>query len=219
MDKQANNVMYLSGEIVSEPKLSYTGHDDCFYDFELSIKRLSGKTDTVPITCPGKLMASGTIQKGVRIRVAGEFRSYNKLEGGRSRLILQGFVRRLAMEESADDMNNVALNGYICKPPAYRTTPLDREITDVLIAVHRPNGKSDYIPCVVWGRNARFVRDLCVGDSVALVGRIQSREYEKKTSNGSPTTRTAYEVSVSKIVAHGAEEAIDVERIFTRGDE
>ena len=142
------------------------------------------------------------------------FRSYNKLEGNRSRLMLTVFVREIMDVAPAKNPNSIVLSGYICKPPVYRTTPFNREIADLLVAVNRAYNKSDYIPCIAWGRNARFVQNLKVGDRVALSGRIQSREYQKRLSETDVVTMTAYEVSVSKLAAFEDGENFDLDGEF-----
>ena len=152
---------------------------------------------------------------GSELCALGQFRSYNKLEEGRSRLMLTVFVREIADASPAKNPNSIVLSGYICKPPVYRTTPFNREIADLLVAVNRAYNKSDYIPCIAWGRNARFVRNLQVGDKIALSGRIQSREYQKKLSEYEVKTMTAYEVSVSKLAAFDSAEDFDLEREFS----
>jgi single-stranded DNA-binding protein len=152
--------------------------------------------------------------KGKTLCALGQFRSYNKIEGGKSRLMLTVFIRELIDEIPNRNPNNVLLSGYICKPPVYRTTPFNREIADVLIAVNRAYNKSDYIPCIAWGRNARFVRGLAVGERIAVSGRIQSREYQKKYSETESKTMTAYEVSVSKLAAFESGEEFDIESEF-----
>ena len=162
---EKNNKVYVYGEIVSEAVFSHEVYGEGFYEFFVKVMRLSGQAD---------------IQPGSFICALGQFRSYNKLEGGKSRLMLTIFIRELLETQPGKNPNSIVLSGYICKPPVYRTTPFNREIADLLIAVNRSYNKSDYIPAIAWGRNARFVRNLAVGDRVALSGRIQSREYQKK---------------------------------------
>ena len=152
---------------------------------------------------------------GAPLCALGQFRSYNKLEGGRSRLMLTVFVRELLAPVPTQNPNSIVLSGYICKPPVYRTTPFNREIADLLLAVNRAYNKSDYIPCIAWGRNARFVQNLKVGDRVALSGRIQSREYVKRLSETQSVTMTAYEVSVSKLAAFDEDEDFDLDSEFS----
>ena len=136
------------------------------------------------------------------------------MENGKSRLMLTVFIRELLSSAPGKNPNSILLGGYICKPPIYRTTPFNREIADILIAVNRAYNKSDYIPCIAWGRNARFVKNLCVGDKIAVSGRIQSREYQKKLSETEMKTMTAYEVSVSKLAAFDSETDFDIDTEF-----
>ena len=176
--------------------------------------RLSGQADVLPVTISERLIEGHNLKPGATLCALGQFRSYNKLEGGRSRLMLTVFVRELLPEAPARNPNSIVLSGYICKPPVYRTTPFNREIADILIAVNRAYNKSDYIPCIAWGRNARFVRGLNVGDRIALSGRIQSREYQKRLSENEVKTMTAYEVSVSKLAAFDSAEEFDLDAEF-----
>jgi hypothetical protein len=176
--------------------------------------RLSGQADILPVTLSERLIQDGMLAKGKTICALGQFRSYNKLENGKSRLMLTVFVRELLTDLPEKNPNTILLSGYICKPPVYRTTPFNREIADVLVAVNRAYNKSDYIPCIAWGRNARFVKNLCVGDKIAISGRIQSREYQKKFSDTDVRTMTAYEVSVSKLAAFDSTEDFDIDTEF-----
>ena len=176
--------------------------------------RLSGQADILPVTISERLIQSSDLQVGSVISAVGQFRSYNKLEGGKSRLMLTVFVRELVEPSAEKNPNGIVLSGYICKPPVYRTTPFNREIADILLAVNRAYNKSDYIPCIAWGRNARFVQNLKVGDRVALSGRIQSREYQKRFSETDVVTMTAYEVSISKLAAFDEGENFDVDDAF-----
>ena len=176
--------------------------------------RLSGQADILPVTLSERLIQGAELGKGKSICALGQFRSYNKIENGRSRLMLTVFVRELLPELPDKNPNSILLSGYICKPPVYRTTPFNREIADVLVAVNRAYNKSDYIPCIAWGRNARFVKNLTVGDRIAISGRIQSREYQKKLSETDIRTMTAYEVSVSKLAAFDSTEDFDIDTEF-----
>lgn len=193
-----NNKVYLVGNIVSTPVFSHEIFDEKFYEFMLEISRLSDMRDTLPITVSEKLMKSVDLSIGHKIALNGQFRSYNKLMDEKSKLMLTVFVRDFCEIEESNP-NLVELKGYICKQPIYRTTPFSREICDLLVAVNRSYKKSDYIPCIAWGRNARFVRDTQVGQKLILSGRIQSREYTKKISETETITRVAYEVSINKI--------------------
>lgn len=209
-----NNKVFVSGEIVSDGVFSHEIYGEGFYEFFVSVKRLSGQADILPVTISERLIKGAELEKGSLISAIGQFRSYNKIEGGKSRLMLTVFVRELLEEFSEKNPNNILLSGYICKPPVYRTTPFNREIADLLIAVNRAYNKSDYIPCIAWGRNARFVKNLCVGDKVAISGRIQSREYQKRLSETDVRTMTAYEVSVSKLAAFDSADDFDIETEF-----
>ena len=210
----ANNKVYLTGEVITSPQYSHELYGEGFYEFFVKVMRLSGQADVLPITVSERLIAKGELQNGKHISAIGQFRSYNKIENGKSRLMLTVFLRELVDDDPDKNPNNILLSGYICKPPVYRTTPFNREIADVLIAVNRAYNKSDYIPCIAWGRNARFVKSLAVGDKIAVSGRIQSREYQKKLSDTESKTMTAYEVSVSKLAAFEDREDFDLETEF-----
>jgi single-stranded DNA-binding protein len=212
--REKNNKVYVMGEIVSDASFSHEVYGEGFYEFFVKVMRLSGQADILPVTLSERLIQGGALCKGKTICAVGQFRSYNKIEGGKSRLMLTVFVRELLDEEQGKNPNSVLLSGYICKPPVYRTTPFNREIADVLLAVNRAYNKSDYIPCIAWGRNARFVKNLSVGDKIAVSGRIQSRDYQKKLSETELKTMTAYEVSVSKLAAFDAGEEFDIESEF-----
>ncbi|MBR7100407.1 MAG: single-stranded DNA-binding protein [Clostridia bacterium] len=211
---EKNNKVYIMGEIVSDAVFSHEVYGEGFYEFFVKVMRLSGQEDILPVTVSERLIASGSLKQGATICALGQFRSYNKLESGKSRLMLTVFVRELLEEIPSRNPNSIVLSGYICKPPVYRTTPFNREIADLLIAVNRAYNKSDYIPCIAWGRNARFVRGLNVGDKIALSGRIQSREYQKRMSEEDVKIMTAYEVSVSKLAAFDSAEEFDLEAEF-----
>ena len=172
----------------------------------------------MPITISERLIESKKLEIGSKICAIGQFRSYNKIVDGKSRLMLTVFIRELCEDEYPQNPNNIALYGYICKPPIYRTTPFAREIADLLIAVNRAYNKSDYIPCIAWGRNARFVKNLAVGEKIALTGRIQSREYTKKISETESKVMTAYEVSVSRLAAYDNVETFDLFCDFGKKD-
>ena len=216
MNERENNKMRFCGEIVNEPKLTHTVLGEGFYEFNVRIMRLSGADDVIPVTISERLLYGVELEKGKKIHAVGQFRSYNKCEEDHSRLMLTAFVQDLLMGECDENVNSITLKGYLCKPPVYRTTPFDREIADVLIAVNRPNKRSDYIPCVAWGRNARFASTLSVGDQIAVSGRVQSREYQKKVSETETKTRTAYEVSISKIELCCGSDDVDIETDFVK---
>ena len=211
---EKNNKVYVMGEIVSDASFSHEVYGEGFYEFFVKVPRLSGQADILPVTLSERLIQGATLMRGKTLCAVGQFRSYNKIENGRSRLMLTVFVRELLEELPDRNPNSILLSGYICKPPVYRTTPFHREIADVLIAVNRAYNKSDYIPCIAWGRNARFVKNLQVGDKIAVSGRIQSREYQKKLSEEDIRTMVAYEVSVSKLAAFEEGEEFDIDSEF-----
>ena len=211
---EKNNKVYVMGEIVSDATFSHEVYGEGFYEFYVKVMRLSGQADILPVTLSERLIQGGMLGKGKILRALGQFRSYNKLENGKSRLMLTVFIRELLDELPEKSPNSILLSGYICKPPVYRTTPFNREIADVLIAVNRAYNKSDYIPCIAWGRNARFVKNLTVGDKIAVSGRIQSREYQKKLSETEIKTMTAYEVSVSKLAVFDSADDFDIDSEF-----
>lgn len=207
MTNLQNNNVTLAGKVVGEPIFSHEVFGEKFYEVTLAVKRLSGLEDLLPISVSEHLL-SDVFFEGNEVMVKGQFRSYNKVVDDKSKLMLTVFVRDVLPYDEGENPNVMELTGYICKPPVYRTTPFNREICDVLLAVNRQYNKSDYIPCIIWGRNARFAGNLPVGEHISIVGRVQSRNYQKKLSDESVITRTAYEVSVSKItvVAEQAEE-------------
>lgn len=195
-----NNRVFLSGRVAREPLYSHELFGEGFYEFYIEVKRLSGQTDVLPVTVSERIMNGVELSEGSPVALSGQFRSYNKLENEHSKLMLTVFVRDFIPYDAEEQNPNVVeLNGYICKPPVYRTTPFNREICDVLLAVNRGYNKSDYIPCIAWGRNARFVRDAEVGLNVVIGGRIQSRKYNKKLDDDTIEERVAYELSVGKI--------------------
>lgn len=210
---EKNNKVYVYGRIVSEATFSHEVFGEGFYEFYVEVKRLSGQADILPVTISERLMTDD-MYVGATICALGQFRSYNKIEDGRSRLMLTVFIRELLEAQPCKNPNSIVLSGYICKPPVYRTTPFNREIADLLIAVNRSYNKSDYIPAIAWGRNARFVSGLAVGDKIALSGRIQSREYQKKQPDETFVVMTAYEVSVSKLAAFDDESDFDIDEEF-----
>lgn len=197
-EQMQNNKVFLTGTVVSEPEFSHEMMGEGFYDFSLAVKRLSGQDDIIPVTISERLMEGVDFGVGAQIGAIGQFRSYNKPVGERSKLVLRVFVRELA-EPDVDNPNTIELEGYICKQPIYRQTPFKREIADMLIAVNRAYNKSDYIPAIAWGRNARYAGGFEVGSKVHVTGRIQSRVYQKQLEEGVVEERTAYEVSISKL--------------------
>ena len=203
MDKTIdNNQATLSGKIVSPFRFSHEVFGEGFYLFDLSVGRLSDSSDTIPVMASERLLNIHEDQIGKFAEINGQFRSYNYHTENRNRLLLSVFAREITLSDDETALtkpNSIFLDGYVCKKPIYRKTPLGREIADLLLAVNRPYGKSDYIPCICWGRNARFADSFAIGGHVQIWGRIQSREYQKKLSETEVEKRIAYEVSVSKL--------------------
>ena len=197
-----NNQVTITGEIISEYQYSHEVFGEGFYYVEVLVNRLSDSADIIPMIISERLVDVNTSAVGEIVKVTGQFRSYNRHEEKKNRLVLSVFVREIEFLENDDKnarINQISLDGFICKEPVYRKTPLGREIADLLVAVNRSYGKSDYIPCICWGRNARFSAGFAVGGHVQIWGRIQSREYIKKIDEEHTQRRVAYEVSVSKI--------------------
>lgn len=196
------NYIYLSGVISSPPEFSHSIYGENFYRLFLSVKRLSGVEDTVPVTVSERILPSAAVEIGTHFSVIGQVRSYNQRNSSGSKLIITVFAREMIQDTCADrdaDCNECELLGFICKPVIYRTTPFSREISDVLLAVNRNYGKSDYLPCIAWGRNARYLNKLTVGSELSVIGRLQSRDYKKLLDNGEIETRIAYEISCSSL--------------------
>jgi primosomal replication protein N len=200
-----NNHLVLVGKIVSEQKYSHEIYGEKFYSFNLEVVRLSSNSDIIPITVSERLLTDVDLGIGKYVEVEGQFRSYNNYENEKNRLILTVFAKEIKETPSDAEIgkdvltNEVILVGYICKKPIYRQTPFGREIADILLAVNRAYNKSDYIPCIAWGRNARFCQNIEVGTEVKVVGRVQSRTYEKKHDDGTVEARVAYEVSIASM--------------------
>lgn len=204
-----NNYLTLVGKVTGEKRFSHEIYGERFYIFDLSIPRLSGNADIIPITVSERLIPGDMLQEGKKLLVKGQFRSYNSYENEKNKLILTVFAKDIAEVQESEEENEIArkdvitnevvLVGYICKKPIYRQTPFGREIADLLLAVNRAYNKSDYIPSIAWGRNARFCQNLEVGTRVKVIGRVQSRTYEKKFEDGTSETRVAYEVSVGSL--------------------
>ena len=197
-----NNQVTISGEIVSEFEFSHELYGEKFYLMDVEVPRLSGSSDIIPVMVSDRLVDVEQDFMGVKVKIEGQFRSYNRHEEKKNRLVLSVFAREIELVdeiEKNEKSNQIYLDGFICKEPIYRKTPLGREIADLLIAANRPYGKSDYIPCICWGRNARFVSGFEVGTRCIVKGRIQSREYNKKISETEVEKKTAYEVSINKV--------------------
>ena len=198
-----NNQVTIAGEVVSEFTFSHEVYGEHFYIVNIAVCRLSNSYDVIPVMVSERLIDVTSDYRGCVLQVSGQFRSYNRHEENRNRLVLSVFAREAVLASQGDEdeqnPNHIFLDGYVCKHPVYRKTPLGREIADVLLAVNRPYGKSDYIPCICWGRNARFADKFEVGSHIQIWGRIQSREYQKKITEDQYEKRVAYEVSVSKL--------------------
>ena len=197
-----NNRVSITGEIVSKFEFSHEVFGEGFYIVNVSVSRLSESADVIPIMVSERLVDVRRDYRGCMVEASGQFRSFNRHENNKNKLLLSIFAREIEFTDNAGEYaktNQIYLDGYVCKPPVYRKTPLGREISDLLIAVNRPYGKSDYIPCITWGRNARYSSRFEVGCHIRVWGRIQSREYTKRTDNGESVQKVAYEVSVSKI--------------------
>ena len=198
-EEMSNNVVELTGTIICQPEFSHEVFGEGFYDSKISVKRLSEQCDEIPITISERLLAERELNIGDEVSIVGQFRSYNKMIGDRSKLMLTVFVRDIMDKEDDVNPNLIDITGYVCKEPIYRVTPFKREICDLLLAVNRAYNKSDYIPCITWGRNARYIRNVGVGSKISIEGRVQSRIYQKLLDNGETEERVAYEVSVGKI--------------------
>ena len=206
-----NNYLTLVGKVTGEKRFSHEIYGERFFTFNLSIPRLSGNSDIIPVTTSERLINDEMLSEGKKLLIKGQFRSYNSYENEKNKLVLTVFAKDVQeVEESEADeeneivkkemtTNEVVLIGYVCKKPIYRQTPFGREIADLLLAVNRAYNKSDYIPTIAWGRNARFCQNLAIGTEVKIVGRVQSRNYEKKYEDGTVEARIAYEVSIASL--------------------
>ena len=207
---EENNKISLVGEVISAPKLSHETHNEKFYTVKVDVKRLSGDIDTLEIIISEKLYDIEKIELGARYYIEGEIRSYNYYvsETERRKLVINIFAKNLSIAEETDDecLNNFELIGHICKKPIYRKTPFDREISDILLAVNRLYGKSDYLPCIAWGRNAKFASTLEIGDKIKITGRMQSRQYTKKINDNEEEKKIAYEMSIITLEKKESEE-------------
>ena len=203
-----NNHITLVGKITDEKKFSHEIYGEKFYTFDLSVPRLSGNADIIPVTISERLFKDEDLVIDKKVKITGQFRSYNSYENEKNRLILTVFAKDIEFLPNQEEeivaskdlvSNEVILTGYICKTPIYRQTPFGREIADILLAVNRAYNKSDYIPCITWGRNARYCSKMEVGTEVKVIGRVQSRAYEKKHDDGTVEQKVAYEVSISNL--------------------
>ena len=194
-----SNRLKICGQVLNAPTLSHSIYGEDFYVFFVQVPRLSGNADVLPAVASCRLLATTPVEVGQYISIEGQLRSYNKMQDGASRLEIRVFVRELTVLEREESQNQIYLLGFICKMPTYRVTPFGREITDMLLAINRSYNKSDYIPAIAWGRNARYAKTLEVGQKLSLTGRVQSREYEKILPNGTKIDRVAYEVSIASL--------------------
>ena len=203
-----NNQLTLVGRVTSEKRYSHEIYGEKFYIFDLKVPRLSGNADNIPITISERLLLEEDLSVGKNVIIEGQFRSYNSFENEKNRLVLTVFAKEIKFAENQEEefvpskentSNEVILDGFICKKPIYRKTPFGREIADILLAVNRAYNKSDYIPCIAWGRNARFCENIPVGTEVRIIGRVQSRQYEKKYEDGTSEMKIAYEVSIASL--------------------
>ncbi len=224
-----NNYLTLVGKVTGEKNFSHEIYGERFYVFSLSIPRLSGNFDVIPVTVSERLITDEMLTEGNTLLIKGQFRSYNSYEEQKNRLILTVFAKDIVEVNEEDEenelskkdivTNEVVLTGYICKKPIYRQTPFGREIADLLLAVNRAYNKSDYIPCIAWGRNARFCQNIEVGVQVRIVGRVQSRTYEKKFEDGTVENRVAYEVSIGSLELIDENELKDEEDVQEENQE
>ncbi|NLY77824.1 MAG: single-stranded DNA-binding protein [Tissierellia bacterium] len=200
------NSVKTTGKIISPIEFSHEIFGEGFHTFNIEVPRLSETVDILPVTISERLIVNMDLKEGAFVQIIGQLRSYNRYVDGTSKLVLTVFARDIKLLEDEEEIqenlkspNEIFLDGYICKKPVYRTTPFGREIADLLLAVNRAYNKSDYIPCIAWGRNARFCSSILIGDHIKVWGRIQSREYQKKVGENDYETRVAYEVSISKL--------------------
>ncbi len=209
-DLRQNNIITLIGKIVSDYTFSHEMYGEAFYSFKIETSRLSENIDILPVTVSERLIDKENFKIGALIEIEGQIRSYNNIVDGKNHLVLTVFAKNINLNlDSNKNPNQVTLNGFICKKPVYRKTPFGREIADILLAVNRSYNKSDYIPCIIWGRNAKFANTLEVGNNIKIRGRMQSRNYQKKLENGEILEKVAYEISVSKLEVLEIEENKD----------
>lgn len=223
-----NNQLVLVGKVTSDKRLSHEIYGEKFYIFDLSVPRLSGNADNIPITISERLLLEEDLEVGKNVVIEGQFRSYNSFENEKNRLVLTVFAKEIKFAQDQEEefkptkentSNEVVLDGFICKKPIYRKTPFGREIADILLAVNRAYNKSDYIPCIAWGRNARFCENIPVGTEVRIIGRVQSRQYEKKYEDGTSEVKIAYEVSVASLEVINQAENTNKEEIIEENKE
>ena len=193
-ESNIRNHAVLRGILAAAPAFSHMSRGERFFIFPVETRRLSGTADTINVIARESLLRSAEIMEAGRIQVTGELRSFNNKRGEGARLVITVFAKELGFTDG-EDMNVIELAGTLCKPPNLRVTPMGRDICDLMLAVNRRCGRSDYLPCICWGRRAREYSQLQVGDRLSLTGRIQSRPYIKLIE-GKPVEKVAYEVSI-----------------------
>lgn len=224
-----NNNIRLVGKITADIEFNHETYGEKFYDTKVQVKRLSGDVDEINLIISDRLIVGKNLEVGTIVEINGQLRSYNYYteKENRRRLLLNIFVRdirtvsdsELREDEELETTNEVELIGHICKKPIYRKTPFGREISDILVAVNRPYGKSDYLPCIAWGRNARFSENLEVGQIIRIVGRMQSRQYNKELQDGTSEERVAYEVSIGTLELPQEDVEEIIEELATQSEE
>ncbi len=192
MDR-ANDIVRLCGVAAGAPVLSHTGRDGAYYKFPLAVRRLSGTEDVLNIIAEERMLRALEIGEETKLLVSGEVRSYNNRSGEGPRLVITVLAREIAFTDGEFE-NHVEVTGTVCKEPKLRRTPMGREICDLMLAVNRSYGRSDYIPCIAWGAVARRAAGWSVGTQAALTGRLQSRDYIKMEGD-TPVRKTAFEIS------------------------
>ncbi len=191
--EQITNQVILRGTLASAPRFSHENHGKRFFRFYLDVPRLSSAVDTLPIVAPEALLESTLLEEGALLCVTGQVRSHNLRSDGKRHLLIFVFASSLALQDG-EPANQVTLEGFLCREPTYRRTPLGREICDVMLAVPRAFQRADYLPCILWGRTAQEISRCHTRDSLRITGRLQSRVYTKVTEEGSQQ-KTAYEIS------------------------
>lgn len=205
------NIAYICGEVIDGLKLNHKTYGEAFYTFEMAVARNSGYEDRITVMISERMLGAAAVEEGVLLHIQGQIRTYNEEVDGRNHLNIVVFAREMTeAEEGAEPENEIRLEGYLCKKPLTRTSPLGRKICDIMLAVNRMYNKSDYIPCISWGRNAVYSGTLGVGDKIAVRGRLQSRQYKKKIEDGSVLIKTAYEVSVLQMEELAAGAAAEI---------
>lgn len=195
------NRAHLAGRVISGPVFNHKTYGEAFYLVKLGIVRKSGYEDIIRLIISDRIMGGRSPRRGELIEICGQVRTYNREENGKNHLEITVFVREMRYRHKADFdfVNEISLDGFVCKEPIRRTSPLGREICDIMIAVNRKYNKSDYIPSIAWGRNAVYAERISVGERLKMEGRLQSREYRKYNEAGEMMIKTAYEMSISRM--------------------